>query len=121
MKKTLLLIAILFLQISCSTNNVHDKWIGESKQKLIKAWGPPIRVLHDEQDNEILLYADQIFTTNHSNEISGNAGPYYWKYDYMYVNKSGKIISWRNEKQKFPPQSVDVKMLSMTSANNTSK
>lgn len=115
MKKNILLIAILFLQISCSTNNVHDNWIGESKQKLMKVWGPPVRILHDEQDNEILLYADQVFTTNHSSEVSGYAGPYYWKYDYMYVNKSGKIASWRNEKQKFPPQSVDVKMIGMSS------
>ncbi|MBZ4034378.1 hypothetical protein K6T82_06355 [Flavobacterium sp. 17A] len=121
MKQTLLLLAVLILQTSCSSTDVHDKWIGQSKQKLIKTWGPPVRVLHDDQDNEVLLYADQIFTTNHSNQVSGDAGPYYWKYDYMYVNKSGKITSWKNEKQKFPPQSVDVKMLGIASQNKTSR
>ncbi|MBB4804134.1 hypothetical protein HNP37_004220 [Flavobacterium nitrogenifigens] len=115
MKKTLLLIAIIFLQISCSSNDVHDKWVGESKQKLIKSWGPPVRILHDDENNDIFLYADQIFTTNHSREVSGDAGPSYWKYDYMYINKSGKIISWKNEKQKFPPQSVDAKTIGMAS------
>lgn len=116
MKKTLLLIAILILQASCSnTSKTHEKWIGESKQKLLKTWGPPVRIIHDDQGNDIFVYADQIFTTNHHNEVYGDAGPYYWKYDYMYVNKEGKVYFWRNEKQKFPPQSVDAKALVMTS------
>lgn len=104
MRKTLLLIAILILQASCSTSKSHDNWIGQSKQKLMKTWGPPIRVLYDDQQNEIFLYADQVFITD-----SGAAGPYYWKYDYMYIGKDGKISSWRNEKQKFPPQAVESK------------
>lgn len=105
MKKTLLLIAILILQASCSsTSKSHDDLIGQSRQKLIKTWGPPVRILYDDQHNEIFLYADQVFITD-----SGAAGPYYWKYDYMYINKEGNVYSWRNEKQKFPPQAVESK------------
>lgn len=118
MKKTFLLIAILILQSSCSNaSKAHDKWIGESKQKLIKSWGSPIRIIHDDQDNEIFVYADQVFTDNND---SGIAGAYYWKYNYMYVNKEGKIYSWRNENQKFPPQEVDSKKV-ISLNNQTAK
>ncbi|MCR4030547.1 MULTISPECIES: hypothetical protein [Flavobacterium] len=111
MKKTLLLLVLAVLQTSCSnTNKTNDKWLGETKQKLIKTWGPPVRVLHDDQNNEILLYADQVFTKDH-NEDAGIAGPSFWKYDYVYINKEGKIYLLQNEKQKFPPQSVDSKNL----------
>ncbi|RYJ38428.1 hypothetical protein NU08_2405 [Flavobacterium anhuiense] len=105
MKKTLFLMAFFTLMSSCSNaNKVHDKWIGESKQKLIKNWGSPVRIFTDDQGNEVFLYADQVFTDN---DGSGIAGPYYWKYNYIYVNKEGKVFSWHNEKQKFPPQEVD--------------
>ena len=111
MKKTLLLLVLAVLQTSCSnTNKTNDKWLGETKQKLIKTWGPPVRVLHDDENNEILLYADQVFTKDH-NEDAGIAGPSFWKYDYVYINKEGKIYLLQNEKQKFPPQSVDSKNL----------
>lgn len=111
MKKNLLLLVVAFVQISCSNSNkTNEKWLGETKQKLLKSWGPPVRILHDDQDNEILLYADQVFTKDHKDD-SGIAGPSYWKYDYMYVNKEGKIYLWHNEKQKFPPQSVDSRNL----------
>ncbi|KAF2331548.1 hypothetical protein [Flavobacterium nitrogenifigens] len=105
MKKTLLLMAFFALMSSCSNaSKAHDKWIGESKQKLVKDWGFPVRIFKYDQDNEVFLYADQIFTDK---DDSGIAGPYYWRYSYMYVNKEGKIFSWRNENQKFPPQEVD--------------
>lgn len=111
MKKTLLLLVLAVLQTSCSnTNKTNDKWLGETKQKLIKTWGPPVRVLHDDQNNEILLYADQVFTKDH-NDDAGIAGPSFWKYNYVYINKEGKIYLLQNEKQKFPPQSVDSKNL----------
>lgn len=111
MKKTLLLLVLAVLQTSCSnTNKTNDKWLGETKQKLIKTWGPPVRVLHDDQNNEILLYADQVFTRE-NNDDAGIAGPSFWKYDYVYINKEGKIYLLQNEKQKFPPQSIDSKKL----------
>ncbi|HEY1196484.1 hypothetical protein [Flavobacterium sp.] len=111
MKKTLLLLVLAVLQTSCSnTNKTNDKWLGETKQKLIKTWGPPVRVLHDDQNNEILLYADQVFTRE-NNDDAGIAGPSFWKYDYVYINKEGKIYLLQNEKQKFPPQSIDSKNL----------
>lgn len=107
MRKTLLLITIALLQNSCSnTSKNYDKWIGESKQKLIKEWGFPFRIFQDNYGNEIFLYADQVFIDDND---SGMAGPSYWKYNYMYVNKEGKIFSWRDEKQKFPPQGIEAK------------
>lgn len=109
MKRKLLLIIIVLLQVSCSNSSkIHDKWVGESKQKLIKNWGMPLRIVYDDQNEEIYLYADQVFTKN-KNDDSRIAGPSHWEYNYMYVNKEGKIYLWHNEKQKFPPQLVDLK------------
>ena len=88
-------------------------WVGETKQKMMETLGPPIRTLHNNNDGEILVYAEQVFI-NSDSRGSTIAGPNFWNYEYMYVNKEGKIFSYRNEKQKYPPQAIDSqKIMSM--------
>lgn len=108
MKKIILLATLLILYSSCvNTKGVMNGWVGETKQKLIKAWGPPIRILNNDKDGEVLVYAEQVFTNFNNGDGSKIAGPNYWNYEYIYVNKEGKIFSWKNEKQKLPPQAID--------------
>jgi len=107
MKKLILFTAIL-LQLSCSSSkNAMNNSVGETKAKLIKTWGTPVRTLADNQDGQILVYADQVFTNEDNSDGSKIAGQNYWTYNYIYVNKEGKVTSTRQEKQNYPPQALD--------------
>ena len=113
MKKIILITALFMLLVSCASNKTSmNGWVGESKQKLIKTLGPPVRVLDNENQGEVLVYADQVFTNSDNSEGSKIAGPNYWNYNYIYVNKEGKIFSSRKEKQNYPPQALDSDKLS---------
>ncbi len=106
MKNYLLLMTILILQSCANTKNVASLWVGESKQKLINNWGPPIRTLNNEK-GEMLIYADQIY--DNKNTGTSIAGPSHWAYTYVYIDKAGIIYSLKNEDQKRTPQEIAVK------------
>lgn len=112
MKKIILFLGISAVLMSCSGSAATVATVGESKQKVIKTLGTPVRTLDNSKDGEILVYADQVFLNNHSD--SQMAGEHYWRYNYIYVNKEGKVTSSRQEKQNYPPQAIDsVKLLGM--------
>ncbi|MNQ84441.1 hypothetical protein D3C85_995690 [compost metagenome] len=106
MKNYILLITILLLSACSSSKTTGDHLVGKTKQNLIKTWGTPIRVFDNSTNGEILVYADQIYDESNRND-SREAGSSYWNYSYMYVDKSGKVSSFRNEKQSYPPQALD--------------
>lgn len=109
MKKIMLIIAILILHVSCSSSkNSMTASVGQTKSKLIKIWGTPVRTLSNNQEGEILVYADQVFVDSDSRM----AGQNYWNYNYVYVNKEGKVTSTRQEKQNYPPQAIDSQKIS---------
>jgi hypothetical protein len=113
MKKVIFIAVLFMLHVSCSsTKSSMMGWVGESKQKLIETLGPPIRVLDNDKEGKVLVYAEQIFTNSDNSEGSRIAGPNYWNYNYMYVNKEGQIFSCRKEKQNYPPQALDSNKLS---------
>ena len=107
LKNYLLLLTILILQACSSTKNANSLWVGESKQKIISNWGPPIRTVNNEK-GQMLIYADQIY--NNKNSGSTIAGPSHWSYTYVYIDKAGIIYSLKNEEQKLPPQEIEVKI-----------
>lgn len=108
MKKILLMTVMFVLLVSCSsTKNSMETAIGENKSKLIKTWGSPVRTLADNENGEILVYADQVFLNENHSEGPRIAGQNYWNYNYVYVNKEGKVTSTRKEKQNYPPQAID--------------
>lgn len=111
MKNYILLIALVLLSACSSSKNTGDKWVGKTKQSLIKTWGTPIRIFDNTTDGEILVYADQIYNESNRGD-SRAAGSSYWNYTYMYVDKNGKVSSFRNEKQNYPPQTLDSDKLS---------
>ncbi|WP_426486010.1 hypothetical protein [Flavobacterium sp. 2] len=106
MKNIILCFAVMVLYACASSKNTGDKWIGMTKQSLMKSWGTPVRTFDNAADGEILVYADQVYEKG-ENEDSRIAGPLHWNYTYMYVDKTGKITSFRNEKQNYSPQSID--------------
>nr|WP_294787005.1 hypothetical protein [uncultured Flavobacterium sp.] len=105
MKKTLLLSTMLALAVSCASVNSATVDVGEAKSNVLKTLGNPVRVLSNNENGEIFVYADQVFTKNHSDDSS--AGQNYWRYNYVYINKEGKVSSTRQEKQNYPPQAID--------------
>lgn len=112
MKKLIFLPALVSLFISCASNSSAVVGsVGETKSQILTNWGTPIRTLENNNNGEILVYADQIFINNGS---EGMAGKNYWNYNYVYINKEGKVTSTKQEKQNFPPQAIDSqKMLGM--------
>lgn len=107
MKKTILIFAVFALFISCASTNSASVAVGESKLKVIKILGNPIRTLDNKQEGEILVYADQEIVEDGSKILATN----YWRYNYVYISKEGKVTSTRQEKQNYPPQAIDsVKM-----------
>lgn len=118
MSRQLILTAIAAIYFSCASNSAkQDKWLGETKRKLINKLGAPIRILDDEKDGEVLVYAEQLYLTSHSKENSKIAGPSYWNYQYVFIDKYDKVSGWKNEKQKFPPQALDgKKVLALTAS-----
>jgi hypothetical protein len=109
MKKILFLIAIMVLQSCASTKNSNDNWIGQSKKNLIKSWGTPIRTLNNGEQGEILIYGEQVYENANNDMGSRIAGPNYWTYQFVYINKEGKIYSYRTDKQQHTPQEIAVK------------
>ncbi len=110
MKKLVLMAALVLLQVSCaSTNSSMTASVGQTKSKLIKAWGTPVRTLPNNEQGEILVYADQVFTDSNGPKM---AGENYWNYNYIYVNKEGKVTLTRKEKQNYPPQAIDSQKIS---------
>ena len=103
MKKTILLPVVLALFFSCASTNSATVGVGEAKSKVLKTLGNPIRTLDNNQNGEILVYADQVFT----DDGTSLAGSNYWRYNYVYINKDGKVTSTRQEKQNYPPQAID--------------
>lgn len=108
MKNLIIIIAIVLLHVSCSgTKSSMVVSAGETKSKLIKTWGTPIRTLPNNENGEILVYADQVFVNEDHSDGPKMAGQNYWNYNYVYVSKEGKVISTRYEKQNYPPQALD--------------
>ncbi|WP_233430756.1 hypothetical protein [Flavobacterium tructae] len=68
MKKLLVLTVLLILQACSTAKNTNDQWIGQSKNNLIKAWGPPIRTINNQDHGEILIYADQVYANTNTSE-----------------------------------------------------
>lgn len=110
-KKTLLLLVVILLSACSSTKNSSDnnKWIGESKTNLIKAWGTPIRTLNNSEQGELLIYGEQVYENSSNEEGSRIAGPNYWNYTYIYVGKDEKIYSYKKDKKQMTPQEIAVK------------
>ncbi|MEN2487701.1 hypothetical protein AAYQ05_07850 [Flavobacterium sp. B11] len=106
MKKTIVMTALLVLFISCASTNSTTVAVGEAKTKVLKKLGNPIRTLDNNQNGEILVYADQVFN-NENSDGSKIAGPNYWRYNYVYISKEGKVTSTHQEKQNYPPQAID--------------
>ena len=104
MKKAILIPALLALFISCASTSSTTVAVGESKSKVLKILGNPVRTLDNNQNGEILVYADQVFTDDGSSSIAGSN---YWRYNFVYINKEGKVTSTRQEKQNYPPQAID--------------
>lgn len=111
MKNFILCTAVIVLCACSGSKNTADKWIGMTKQHLIKSWGTPIRTFDNAANGEILVYADQVYASREGDKDSRMAGSNYWNYTYIYVDKTGKIASFRNEKQNFAPQSIDSQKL----------
>lgn len=110
MKKKILLLLTIFILHACSgTQRSSDKLIGESKNNLIKIWGPPIRTLNNAEQGEILIYGEQVYANANNDEGSRIAGPNHWIYTYVYANKEGKIFSYKTDKQHITPQEIAVK------------
>lgn len=98
--------ALLALSISCASTGPATVAVGEAKSKVLKTLGNPVRTLVNNQNGEILVYADQVFKRDNSDgsQISGSN---YWSYNYVYIDKEGKVTSTRQEKQNYPPQAID--------------
>nr|WP_315220503.1 hypothetical protein [uncultured Flavobacterium sp.] len=111
MKKIILLILTLIMSACSSSKKDGDKLIGQTKNKVMKSLGAPVRTLNNDTKGEILIYADQIYTNSHSQNGSTMVGANYWKYMFVYINSEGKVSSWRNEKQEYPPQQIDADKL----------
>ncbi|KFF06227.1 hypothetical protein [Flavobacterium reichenbachii] len=106
MKNLSALLLLLTICMSCaSSQNSMDGMVGKTKQNFIKTWGPAVRVLNNDQEGEILIYADQVYVKSENNSFE-MAHSNYWNYTFVYVNKEGKIASYRKEKQVFPPQQI---------------
>ncbi|MBE8723580.1 hypothetical protein [Flavobacterium hungaricum] len=103
MKKIILITAVFALFASCASTNSTTVAVGETKSKVIKTLGNPVRTLDNNQNGEILVYADQIFEDG----SSSIAGSNYWRYNFVYINKEGKVTSTRQEKQNYTPQAID--------------
>jgi len=109
MKKIILLLVILVLYACSGSKNTANNWVGKSKKSLINTWGPPVRIIQNsENGNEILIYANQIYTDQNATKPK-MAGAAYWDYVYVYANKEGKIYSLKNEKKQSRPQEIAVK------------
>jgi len=107
MKKTILIPAVLALFMSCASTNTATVDVGVPKVKVLRTLGNPIRTLDNKDNGEILVYADQVFIKDGGEIVETN----YWRYNYVYISKEGKVTSTRQEKQNYPPQAIDsVKM-----------
>lgn len=108
MKKTMLIPAVFALFMSCASTNTASVAVGEEKSKVLKVLGNPVRTLDNNQNGEILVYADQVFSEDGTTSLAGSN---YWRYNYVYINTGGKVTATRQEKQNYPPQAIDsVKM-----------
>lgn len=117
MKKIILFAAVLIIHSSCSTEKkAMDGWIGKTEKSFIKSWGLPVRILNNDKKGEILIYADQIYTTSNNQHSSTIAGASYWNYMFVYINTEGRVASWRKEKQVFPPQQINAGELTSTNS-----
>ncbi|MBO9585764.1 MAG: hypothetical protein J7574_16490 [Flavobacterium sp.] len=103
MKKAILIPAVFALFVSCASTNSASVAVGEAKSKVLRTLGNPVRTLDNKENGEILVYADQVFTDGGTSLAGAN----YWRYNYVYVNKEGKVTSTRQEKQNYPPQAID--------------
>lgn len=106
MRKIFLLATTIVFCACSSSKNTEDQWVGKTKQSLIKSWGTPVRTFDNNSEGDILVYADQIYDESNKND-SREAGSSYWNHIYFYVDKSGKVSSFRREKQNYPPQVID--------------
>ncbi|KUJ61930.1 hypothetical protein AR687_10255 [Flavobacteriaceae bacterium CRH] len=111
MKKIILLTATIIITACSSTKTESDKWVGLTKRNIMKSLGAPVRTLTNDANGEILIFADQVYTNSENQNGSTRVGSNYWKYTFVYINNEGKVSSWRNEKQEYPPQQIDAKKL----------
>jgi len=111
MKTIILLIAAIIISSCSSSKTDGDKLIGQTKANILKNLGDPVRTLNNDKNGEILIYADQVYSNYENQNGSAKTGSNYWKYMFVYINNDGKVSSWRNEKQEYPPQQIDANKL----------
>ncbi|HEY4788201.1 MAG TPA: hypothetical protein VIH57_19235 [Bacteroidales bacterium] len=106
MKKLICILGVILLFLfSCiSQKKILDSWIGATKQNLVISWGPPSRTYDNSPNGEILIYAQQGYWPGYGN----SPGFAYWDYTYIYINTTGRIYAWKTERQRVPPQQIDL-------------
>jgi hypothetical protein len=79
-----------------------DSWMGNNQHNLILSWGPPARTTSDGDNGQILIYANQFYYAQWNMTV--------YNYRMFYVDKDGKIYSWRTEHGQVPPEQMDVNL-----------
>ena len=101
---TIFLSSLLF---SCGVlnpgNNITEamkSWVGHHKSKLIQEWGPPNNISTDGKGGEVYTYyynrnKNSTTTYNQYTKSYNTSNNSYTAERHFYINKDGKIYSWR--------------------------
>lgn len=104
LKLTLLILCFLSVFGCASVSKTMDSWVGHHESELIQSWGPPDQVVPDGKGGSILIYSSYVnlgqspgvikqvgyITTYTAPQARG-----YNRTRMFYVDKDGKIYSWR--------------------------
>ena len=96
-----LLIAISFSCLAFGRKKLErtlNTYINHDKHELVMSLGPPARIASDGADGEIYIYASSFvyFSTT------------WYDYKMFYINRAGKIYTWRTSREQSPPQQINL-------------
>jgi len=98
MKKLFYFLLCLILLSCASEKKLMTSWLGNSKKNLVLKWGPPKRIASDGGNGEIYIYE--------TNSMFYNTVRY--NHRMFYVDKGGKIYSWRTATGPVPARQINL-------------
>jgi len=99
MKGNLLALVTVFVFLGCATKEKYDEqvrgWVGQTEEKLLLHWGPPLRVSQINDTKKIYHFRErQHFVNSSHNRYGGNTTVSTLECTTNFVVENGKVTDY---------------------------
>jgi len=98
--KVLMIVGLLIMLACHPIKDKFNSMVGQPKKELILKFGPPDKIIEQEDGDKIYLYTSQYY--NQGMKINR----YYYRF--FFINNNGIVYHWTEKYSTIPPNELDV-------------